>query len=776
MTPDARFGDARIRPAPFLIIVGGSVGLIVGVLTVVGWWMPAPLLGRFRANVAFNEALGIAAAGAGTLMLAIVRPAVARVLGIGITGGALLTLLQPLLGVSLGIDTLFSQPDAADLETRMAPSSALVLLLAGLCLALPSRLVSARVVVSFGVLAGASIALAGGLAAIPQAAAWGATRSMSRVAACALIAVGVALATHAFTRAQGERGQRRRWAPVTAGLASAAAGILFWQALVAHQDANMRRTVAAEVASQRAIATERFSRLAGALQSVGYSAYSQSTSIDEWRTQARTVVTLFPTLLALEWIAPDLSVRRIALDTAAPPAPPSPPLGDPERGVLEGARRASQATISQRMQLPDGQWAMRVAVPIFPRGRFEGFVAGLVHVAELLTAAEPGAKPTDFTVTLTADGDEVFRSAVADAAGDRGTAWAQSRRLPLPGGIVWTVAVAPAPRLEAAINTALPEIVLAAGLLIALALAVALRLALKLERRARLLSHTNRRLGLEVEQRRQAEQKLQEMAHELEERVAARTRELATANDHLARSNEDLRQFGAFVAHELRQPIATAQIWADVLEQKAGEQLTESAHAPLGKLRTAIERMKSLVDKELRLAADVTQVASLERVALGPLLADVVGELRPRVEQVGARIELGALPVVRADPSLLRRLFVNLLENALKHPRPDASLVVRVEAETLAAQNGLGPRHEIRVVDNGRGFPPDEATRIFEIFARVPGSGDAEGSGLGLAICRRIAERHAGSIRAEGRLGEGATFFVTLPVTPPVTRADSRHG
>jgi signal transduction histidine kinase len=153
----------------------------------------------------------------------------------------------------------------------------------------------------------------------------------------------------------------------------------------------------------------------------------------------------------------------------------------------------------------------------------------------------------------------------------------------------------------------------------------------------------------------------------------------------------------------------------------------------------------------------------MERVALGPLLADVVGELRPRIEQAGARIELGALPVVNADPSLLHRLFVNLLENALKHPRPGAALVVRVEAEALGAENGLGPRYEIRVADNGRGFPPEEAARIFEIFTRARGSNDVEGSGLGLAICRRIAQRHSGSIRAEGRPGEGATFFLTVP-------------
>src|SRR5262245_52151710 len=126
--PDGRFGDARIRPAPFLITVGGSVGLIVGVLAVIGWWAPVSWLARFRASLAFNEALGIAAAGAATLMLALGRPAVARVLGFGIVIGALLTLLQQLFGLSLGIDDLFWQSDAGGVETRMATSSAAVLL------------------------------------------------------------------------------------------------------------------------------------------------------------------------------------------------------------------------------------------------------------------------------------------------------------------------------------------------------------------------------------------------------------------------------------------------------------------------------------------------------------------------------------------------------------------------------------------------------------------------------------------------------------------------
>jgi hypothetical protein len=177
------------------------------------------------------------------------------------------------------------------------------------------------------------------------------------------------------------------------------------------------------VASQRARATERFSRLAGALQSVGYSAYSRSTSIDEWRTQARTVVTLFPTLLALEWIAPDLSVQRIALDTSLVALPPrrrrSP---TSERRALESRPPHGQPTISRRLALPDGQWAMRVAVPIFPRGRFAGFAAGLVRGRRVLSE-EPDVKAADFTVTLSADGDEVFRS----RRGGCGTRSGQSR-------------------------------------------------------------------------------------------------------------------------------------------------------------------------------------------------------------------------------------------------------------------------------------------------------------------------------------------------------------
>jgi signal transduction histidine kinase len=415
---------------------------------------------------------------------------------------------------------------------------------------------------------------------------------------------------------------------------------------------------------------------------------------------------------------------------------------------------------------------MRVAVPIFPRGRFAGFISGVVRVDELLS--EQASDPGDYVVALSADDVPVYhRPAATSPPAGR---WLLARRLPLPSAIDWTVSVAPSPRLESAIDTALPEIVFAAGLLLALALAVALRLAQTLDRRARELARSNRQLELEIEQRRQAEHALQRMARELEARVVERTRELAAANEslrvenqlrsqaqeHLARSNEDLRQFAAFVAHELRQPIAAAQVWVDVLETSVGTSLEERAHGQLEKLRSAIGRMQHLIEKELHLAQELHGEASMERVELGPLLHDVVAELRPRIQSGGARVEIADLPVIRADASLMRRLFHNLLENALKHPRPDMPLVVRIAGETRAGASGCEPQCQIRVEDNGRGFPPEQAERIFAIFARATDGEEVEGSGLGLAICRRIVERHGGNISAEGR-PDGATFRVTLP-------------
>jgi signal transduction histidine kinase len=128
-------------------------------------------------------------------------------------------------------------------------------------------------------------------------------------------------------------------------------------------------------------------------------------------------------------------------------------------------------------------------------------------------------------------------------------------------------------------------------------------------------------------------------------------------------------------------------------------------------------------------------------------------------------VEVGVLPAIIADRLQMARLFQNLIGNALKFQRPDVPPVVRISSEYISSPEEV-PCCRIVVEDNGIGFEDKHAGRIFQVFQRLHGRGEYDGSGIGLSICRKIAERHGGSITASGQPGSGAKFTVTLPLRP----------
>jgi signal transduction histidine kinase len=139
-------------------------------------------------------------------------------------------------------------------------------------------------------------------------------------------------------------------------------------------------------------------------------------------------------------------------------------------------------------------------------------------------------------------------------------------------------------------------------------------------------------------------------------------------------------------------------------------------------------------------------------------------------------VRIGALPTIDADPTQMRQLFQNLIANAVKFHRPGVPPVVEVSAE-LESQPPADPEtdeptrvYRVKVRDNGIGFDEKYRERIFDVFQRLHGRDEYEGTGVGLAICRKIAERHGGTITAQSREGEGATFVAVLPIRQPIHR------
>jgi|GEM_PF-5974704 len=244
----------------------------------------------------------------------------------------------------------------------------------------------------------------------------------------------------------------------------------------------------------------------------------------------------------------------------------------------------------------------------------------------------------------------------------------------------------------------------------------------------------------------------------------ARTRGIAesqrTLNEQLRRANEELDAFSYSVAHDLRTPVRHISSFAGLL--RATLKLETNEHPRAAQLLTVIEqsaqRLNTLIDAMLEFARHARGPLRVTQVDLNASVQDILADLAP--DLIGRHVtwQIGELPVVQGDPVLLRQVLLNLLSNAVKYTRVRAESVIAVRAH----------RHEsawvVQVQDNGTGFDPEHADKLFGVFQRLHHSSEFEGVGVGLATVQRIVTRHGGQAWAESRPGEGATFSFSLPV------------
>jgi light-regulated signal transduction histidine kinase (bacteriophytochrome) len=187
-------------------------------------------------------------------------------------------------------------------------------------------------------------------------------------------------------------------------------------------------------------------------------------------------------------------------------------------------------------------------------------------------------------------------------------------------------------------------------------------------------------------------------------------------------------------------------------------QLTEQGRDYLERANSAAARMQKLIEDLLMFSRVATHGRSFAPVDLAQVTAEVLEDLETAVEQSQAAVLVGALPTIYADELQMRQLIQNLLTNALKFRREAAAPEVSIDG---VARNGIA---EIKVRDNGIGFAPQDSDRIFRVFERLHGRSEYDGTGIGLALCRKIAERHGGTVIAHGVPDIGATFTVIIPV------------
>jgi len=236
----------------------------------------------------------------------------------------------------------------------------------------------------------------------------------------------------------------------------------------------------------------------------------------------------------------------------------------------------------------------------------------------------------------------------------------------------------------------------------------------------------------------------------------------------IEKSNQELEEFAYVASHDLQEPLRKIHMFGDRIIQQSGKLLDERSRDYLERMINASHRMRGLIKALLDYSRVSTKSKPFAPVDMNDVLEEVLTDLEYRIEQTGGRIEVGGLPTVHADYLQMVQLMENLIGNALKFHLPESRPRIRISASD-GMPSKEGDEHAIHftdivVSDNGIGFDEKYFNRILMPFERLHGKNQYDGVGMGLAICRKIVERHGGSLHAKSRKGEGAVFSIRLPL------------
>jgi PAS domain S-box-containing protein len=278
------------------------------------------------------------------------------------------------------------------------------------------------------------------------------------------------------------------------------------------------------------------------------------------------------------------------------------------------------------------------------------------------------------------------------------------------------------------------------------------------------LSVTEFRLGSErmftgmlrdITARKQAEDEVRRLNSELEARVEARTAQLEAVN-------RELEAFSYSVSHDLRAPLRHINGFVNLLRENLGPKLDERSSRHMATIQAASARMGALIDDILAFSRVGRAEMRRQQVDLEAVVRGAWDEVRADAGQRKIRFDLAPLPSIEGDPTMLRQVFTNLLANAVKFTREREEATIGVGSE-----EGEDGDVIVHVRDNGVGFDPKYAGKLFGVFQRLHSAEQFEGTGIGLAIVQRVVQRHGGTVGATSEPQSGATFSVRLPRRAP---------
>lgn len=260
------------------------------------------------------------------------------------------------------------------------------------------------------------------------------------------------------------------------------------------------------------------------------------------------------------------------------------------------------------------------------------------------------------------------------------------------------------------------------------------------------LERLNRELEKEINLRKRGEEAIRKLNADLEDQTE--TLEIA---------NKDLETFSYSVSHDLRAPLRSIEGFCRILQEDHNESLNPEGRRVLGVIQNNIFRMNRLIEDLLafsRLGYRAVQKSNLD---MDRLVREVVEEQKQSDPQRLVVWSISSLPAILGDPTLIRQVWANLISNAMKFTRSKSDARIEIGSYLRDGENVYTIR------DNGVGFDPQYAAKLFGVFQRLHRQEEFEGNGVGLAIVQRVIQKHGGRVWAEGKLGEGACFQFTLP-------------
>jgi light-regulated signal transduction histidine kinase (bacteriophytochrome) len=226
----------------------------------------------------------------------------------------------------------------------------------------------------------------------------------------------------------------------------------------------------------------------------------------------------------------------------------------------------------------------------------------------------------------------------------------------------------------------------------------------------------------------------------------------------LAHSNQELQQFAFIASHDLQEPVRKLLYYSDYLLSQYTGSIDPKGVGYLASMQAASQRMRSLIQDLLAFSLINKEEIKFTAVDLNAIAYDAVQDFEMSIEEKGAELNIHSLPTITGDARMMRQLFENIISNSLKYSKASEPPVIDISCQQK------GGFYELTFKDNGIGFNQQYLTQMFTLFQRLHDRKTYEGTGLGLAICRKIVDVHGGEIRAEGKEGEGAVFYVSLPI------------